>query len=77
MEANVQHSIKRMRVHKSELSIITRAIHDDVSRMISSSSLRPCVYPHLGWNFSKDKWVLDLGAGVAENILATRGVTCC
>jgi len=73
-EGNAKLSIMYVHVHKSALGVITHVIHDDVSEMISSSSSpRPNVYPHLGWNFSKDKWVLEPGAGVVENIWATGG----
>jgi len=73
-KGNGKLSIMYVHVHKSALRVITHVIHDDVSEMISSSSSpRPNVYPHLGWNFSKDKWVLEPGAGVVENIWATGG----
>lgn len=48
-EGNAKLSIMCVHVHKSALGVITHVIHDDVSKMISSSSSpRPNVYPHLG-----------------------------
>jgi hypothetical protein len=47
-EGRVKLSINYVHVHESALTVISRVIHDDVSKMISSSSPRPNVYPHLG-----------------------------